>query len=109
MVETLYTAMPNVLSHLKPGKPWTDTEWVTVGGNGWVGCGSGGATGGIGANLVIMDDVTGSAARARSEAWGNHAWEWLEEDWLNQAPQDERDAYYAKLEEVKGSESAGQR
>lgn len=28
-------------------------------------------------------------------------WEWLEEDWLNQAPQDERDAYYAKLEEVR--------
>lgn len=83
MVETLYTAMPNVLSHLKPGKPWTDTEWVTVGGNGWVGCGSGGATGGIGANLVIMDDVTGSAARARSQAWGDHAWEWLEEDVLS--------------------------
>ena len=82
-VEVLYKAMPTTFAHLKPGRPWTDTEWCTAGGNTWVGTGAGGATGGIGAHLVIMDDVTGSAARARSTAWGDRAWEWLEEDVLS--------------------------
>lgn len=70
------------LPHLGRGRTWTVTEWETSGGNSWVGVGVGNPTGGIGANLVVLDDVTGSRERARSKAFQRQVREWLEEDVL---------------------------
>lgn len=62
--------------HLAKGAQWEQTNWLTVGGGRFVGVGAGGATGGIGGNLGVIDDVTGSAERQRSRAWkaGNRRW-----------------------------------
>ena len=51
---------------LAPGRIWTTTEWETEGGLAWVGCGWSGATGGIGANLLVMDDMIGTSQVYRS-------------------------------------------
>ena len=76
MVERLAPAYP----HLEPGATWQRTGWLTAGGGRWAGVGAGVATGGIGAHLVVVDDVTGSAERQRSKAWKNSARRWLMED-----------------------------
>lgn len=81
LVERLAPHFP----HLERSVPWETTEWVTAGDGGWVGCGAGGSTGGIGAKLVIVDDVTGSARRQRSEAEKDSLWEWLKEDVLSRS------------------------
>lgn len=78
LVERLSVAYP----HLRPSARWTATDWVTVGGNQWIGVGAGSATGGIGARLLVTDDVTGSAERQASEAWKRRARVWLQEDIL---------------------------
>ena len=71
--------------HLARGRPWESTEWTTEGGSAWVGCGAGGSTGGIGANLVVIDDVTGSARRQRSEAEKESLRRWIREDVLTRS------------------------
>lgn len=76
MVERLSVAYP----HLAPGQTWQRTAWQTTGGGRWAGVGSGVATGGIGARLGIVDDVTGSAERQRSPAWKRGTRRWLLED-----------------------------
>lgn len=73
-------AFPHLAPH--PDGPWTQTEWRTIGGNTWVGVGSGAATGGIGADAIILDDVTGSEERQRSSAWKAGARSWLQGDVL---------------------------
>lgn len=75
-VEKLAPAFP----HLRRGITWTRTSWVTEGGGRWTGVGSGVATGGIGAKLAVLDDVTGSAERQRSAAWKRATRRWLLED-----------------------------
>lgn len=76
MVSRLASAYP----HLAPGATWTRTGWLTAGGGRFVAVGSGVATGGIGARLIVVDDVTGSAERQRSAAWKRSARRWLLED-----------------------------
>lgn len=76
MVERLGGAFP----HLQPGETWQRTSWLTVGGGRFVGVGSGVATGGIGSRLTVVDDVTGSAERQRSQAWKRSTRRWLLED-----------------------------
>jgi len=66
-----------------PGRVWRTTEWECEDGTGWVGAGSGGATGGLRGDLIVIDDVTGSGARASSPAWRRHTEQWLEEDVLS--------------------------
>lgn len=80
-VEMLHTEYG--VEHLAPGPKWTATEWVTEGGNGWVGVGVGKATGGIGANMAILDDTTGNAENARSGAFQRRQRRWIEEDILS--------------------------
>jgi len=80
-VERLSVAYP----HLGRGESWRRTAWQTESGGWWVGVGAGGATGGIGANLIVVDDVTGSAERQRSDAWKKHARRWLTEDVLSRS------------------------
>ena len=80
MVEALYAS--GQFPHLAPARPWTATEWRTVGGNHWVGIGAGAATGGIGAHMIIPDDVTGSDERQASRAWKRSARRWLQGDVL---------------------------
>lgn len=80
LVEALHAS--GQYPHLAPGQPWTSTEWRTVGGNHWVGVGAGSATGGIGAHLIIPDDVTGSDERQASRAWKRSARRWLQGDVL---------------------------
>lgn len=53
---------------LAPGDTWTRTRWSTKGGLSWVGMGWSGATGGIGARLLILDDVIGTSQAYRSSA-----------------------------------------
>ena len=72
-------AQPNA-PHLARGRTWTVCEWETEGQNAWVGVGVGNPTGGIGANLVVLDDITGSRERARSRAFQSRSREWIEED-----------------------------
>jgi hypothetical protein len=71
------------IEHLAPGRKWSVREWETVGGNTWNAVGVGKSTGGIGANMVILDDTTGSASRARSAAFRRDQRRWLEEDMLS--------------------------
>lgn len=71
------------IEHLAPGDKWTETDWVTVGGNSWVGVGVGASTGGIGANLVVFDDTTGNAERYRSRAIRKKTRRAIEEDGLS--------------------------
>lgn len=80
-IEWLYKTF--AIPHLAPGEKWTTTEWITVGGNGWVGVGVGGATGGIGARLILADDTTGSEANARSPAFRRTWRRWMEGDVLS--------------------------
>lgn len=75
-VATMAPAFP----HLTPGRTWQRTRWLTEGGGWWTGLGAGSSTGGIGARLVVVDDVTGSAERQRSAAWKRSARRWLLED-----------------------------
>ena len=71
------------MAHLAPGERWTDTDWETAGGCRMLSVGAGVATGGIGADLVLMDDVVGSRARAMSRAWRERMHEWIVEDVLS--------------------------
>lgn len=73
------------VKHLAPGRIWTDREFETVGGNVFVSVGMGAATGGIGAHLIIPDDVTGSGKRAGSAAFRRDYARWFEEDVLTRA------------------------
>ena len=75
-------AYPHLAPH--PEGPWTDTEWRTVGGNYFTAIGARGqATGGVDANGIVFDDVTGSAATQKSEAKKTALWEFIEEDVLS--------------------------
>lgn len=76
MVDRCAVAYP----HLGRGETWQRTRFRTVGGGWWTGVGAGSATGGIGARLAVVDDVTGSAERQRSAAWKRGARRWLLED-----------------------------
>lgn len=49
-----------------PGKNWTTTSWTTEGGHSWEGMGWSATTGGIGCNMLIMDDLIGSSEIYRS-------------------------------------------
>ena len=80
MVEALFRT--GRYPHLEPGRKWTVTEWATIGGNAWTGIGSGASTGGIGAHLIIADDVTGSDERQASAPWKRTARRWLAGDVL---------------------------
>lgn len=80
MVTALYKS--GAYPHLAPGVPWKTTEWRTVGGNHWVGLGEGSATGGIGAHMIIPDDITGSDDRQASRAWKLGARRWFQGDAL---------------------------
>ena len=51
-----------------PGNVWSRNEFETAGGFRWVGIGYSGATGGIGANLLVMDDLIGNGLAYRSKA-----------------------------------------
>jgi len=50
-----------------PGRKWGTLEWETEAGHAWVALGWSGTTGGIGARLLIMDDVIGSSEVYRSK------------------------------------------
>lgn len=71
------------IRHLEPGEIWTTQEWYTTSGSAWNAVGKGSATGGIGANIVVIDDVTGSDEKARSKAFMDGAYEWVESDILS--------------------------
>lgn len=49
-----------------PGRAWSTTEWETEYGHSWKGIGWGAATGGIGCNMLIMDDLIGTSESYRS-------------------------------------------
>lgn len=66
-----------------PGRVWRATQWETEDGTGWVGVGANSATGGLRANLIVWDDVTGSGLRASSAAFRRHTQRWLDEDILS--------------------------
>jgi predicted phage terminase large subunit-like protein len=79
-VEQMYEAG---IPHLKPADIWTNQEWYTESDNAWTAVGKGSATGGIGANIVVIDDVTGSDENARSKAFMESAYNWVENDILS--------------------------
>ena len=51
-----------------PSDVWSATQWVTKGGYSWTALGREAASGGVGADLLILDDLIGSAAAYRSGA-----------------------------------------
>lgn len=51
-----------------PSDVWSATQWATKGGYSWVALGREAASGGVGAHLVLLDDLIGSAAVYRSAA-----------------------------------------
>lgn len=62
-----YTGVPSRM--FAPSEDnWTTMDWETEGGHQWKGIGWSEATGGIGANILIMDDMVGSGATYRSRA-----------------------------------------
>lgn len=67
----------------EPGEKWSSTEWETKGGLAWVGCGWGAALGGIGARLVIMDDMIGSSEVYRSPSKRGQIQRVVQEDVLS--------------------------
>lgn len=66
-----------------PGRVWKVTEWETEGGLGWVGCGWESRIGGIGANLLVMDDMIGSSTVYRSAAQRRAIQRVVQEDLLS--------------------------
>lgn len=68
---------------MAPGETWTRTRWATKGGLSWVGMGWSGATGGIGANLLILDDVIGTSQAYRSGSTRAQIRRVIEEDLLS--------------------------
>ena len=69
--------------HLRPGRKWSTLEWETVGGNRWVGTGIDSSTGGVDGGTLILDDVTGSAARYGSKPGRDRMWRAIQEDALS--------------------------
>ena len=51
-----------------PSDVWSATQWATKGGYSWVALGREAASGGVGADLLVLDDLIGSAATYRSAA-----------------------------------------
>lgn len=83
-VQRLYAADPVRFAHLKPSKEkWSPLDWESEGGNRWVAKGITGSTGGIGAHLLIVDDATGTSAKATSKAHRDQVWRCVEEDGLS--------------------------
>lgn len=66
-----------------PGPIWTRTEWETLGGLRWTAMGWSGATGGIGAHLLILDDVIGTSEVYRSSTTRGRIRRVIEEDLLS--------------------------
>jgi phage terminase large subunit-like protein len=68
---------------LAPGDIWTRTQWVTRGGLRWTAVGWTGATGGIDADLLVMDDLIGSSQAYRSPATREQIRRVVQEDLLS--------------------------
>jgi len=68
---------------LAPGELWTQSEWETAGGFTWTSLGAGAATGGIGADLLLLDDLIGHGATYRSRAKREAIKEAVDEDYLS--------------------------
>jgi predicted phage terminase large subunit-like protein len=66
-----------------PGPIWTRTEWETAGGLRWTAAGWSGATGGIGANLLVLDDVIGTSQVYRSGSTRHQIRRVIQEDLLS--------------------------
>ena len=86
-VERLYREHPQRFPHLRPGRKWTTLEWETVGGNRWTGLGIGSSTGGIDGQLLIGDDLTGSAERYMSASVRRRTERSIREDLLSRGVQ----------------------
>jgi predicted phage terminase large subunit-like protein len=63
-----------------PGEKWTELEWETTGGLAWKASGWSGATGGIGCQLLILDDMIGTSEVYRSPVTRMRIRRVLEED-----------------------------
>lgn len=82
------TAMENIHAltgddRFAPGRIWTTTEWETRGGFGWAATGWGSSTGGIGARVVVFDDMIGSSQVYRSPAQRHSIQRVVQEDGLS--------------------------
>ena len=51
-----------------PSDVWSATQWATKGGYSWVALGREAASGGVGAHMLLLDDLIGSASAYRSRA-----------------------------------------
>ncbi len=66
-----------------PGPTWKREDFQTRGGLRWVACGWSATTGGVGANLLIMDDMTGSSEVYRGPTQRNKIRRVVQEDLLS--------------------------
>lgn len=73
-----------------PSDVWSSNQWTTKGGYRWIALGREAASGGIGARLVLLDDMIGSAAAYRSGATMSALRRAVQEDHLSRIAEDAR-------------------